>query len=33
MELGGGVKGKENDKVNNIKIHNICAGRGYNHMY
>jgi hypothetical protein len=33
MELRGGGKGKVNDRVNDIKIHNICAGRGYNDMY
>jgi hypothetical protein len=33
MELGGGGKGKENDRVINIKIHYICGGRGYNDMY
>jgi hypothetical protein len=30
MELRGGGKGKENDRVNNIEIHHICAGRGHN---
>jgi hypothetical protein len=27
VEFRGGGKGKENNSVNNIKIHNICAGR------
>jgi hypothetical protein len=34
FEVGEGGKGKENGgRVNNIEIHYICAGRGYNHMY
>jgi hypothetical protein len=33
LALGGGGKGKENDRVNNIKMHYICAGRGHNDMY
>jgi hypothetical protein len=33
MELKGERKEKENDRVNNVKTHNICAGRGYNHLY
>jgi hypothetical protein len=24
---------KENDRVNNMEMPNICAGRGYNDMY
>jgi hypothetical protein len=33
MELRRGGKGKEKDRVNNIEIHHICAGRGFKDMY
>jgi hypothetical protein len=34
MECRGGGKGKQKDKrINNIKIHNICADAIYNDMY
>jgi hypothetical protein len=29
----GAGKGKENDSVNNIEMHYICTGSGYNNMY
>jgi hypothetical protein len=29
----GGRKGKEIDRVNNIKMYYICAGRGHKDMY
>jgi hypothetical protein len=32
MDLGGGRKGKENDRESTISKY-ICAGRGYNNMY
>jgi hypothetical protein len=32
MEPEEGGKGKENDRVNSIEIHYICAGRGHNDM-
>jgi hypothetical protein len=28
-----GGKGEENARVNNIEMHNICAGRGYKDVY
>jgi hypothetical protein len=33
MVLMGGRKGKEIDRVNNIKMYYICAGRGHKDMY
>jgi hypothetical protein len=33
MELRERRKGKENDRVNDIEIHYICAGRRYNDMF
>jgi hypothetical protein len=32
MEHRAGGKGKDNE-INNIEIHSICAGRGFNNMY
>jgi hypothetical protein len=33
MALGRREKGKEYDRVNNIKMHYICPSRGHNGMY
>jgi hypothetical protein len=32
MEHKAGGKGEDNE-INNIEIHSICAGRGFNNMY
>jgi hypothetical protein len=31
--MGLGRKEKENDREDNMKMGNICAGRGYNDLY
>jgi hypothetical protein len=33
MELRRREKGKDNDRVNNIKIYYICVGGGYNDIH